>query len=45
MLSNHTHAQGYYQTPENPDFKIFYLEHGNAAIDSFAPEPRKTYEF
>jgi uncharacterized pyridoxamine 5'-phosphate oxidase family protein len=34
-----------YQTPENPDFKIFYLEHGNAAIDSFAPEPRKTYEF
>lgn len=34
-----------YQTPDNPDFTLFYLEHGKASIDSFAPMPRKTFEF
>lgn len=34
-----------YQSPDNPLFKVFYLEHGTAAIDNFSPEPPKTFEF
>ena len=34
-----------YQTPDNPTFKVFYLEHGKASIDSFTPDPRQTFEF
>lgn len=34
-----------YQTPDNPAFTVFYLEHGTASIDSFTPDPRKTFEF
>jgi len=34
-----------YQTPDNPVFKAFYIEHGKAVIDDFSPEPPRTYEF
>lgn len=34
-----------YQSPDNPIFKVFYLEHGEATIDSFSPEPQKTFKF
>ena len=34
-----------YQTPDNPEFKVFYLEHGKASIDSMTADPRKTLEF
>lgn len=34
-----------YQTPDNPVFKVFYLEHGKASIDSMTADPRKTFEF
>lgn len=34
-----------YQTPDNPVFKVFYLEHGSASIDSMSGEPRKAFEF
>lgn len=34
-----------YQSPDNPIFKVFYLEHGTASIDSMTAEPRKTFEF
>lgn len=37
--------QDIYQTPDNPLFKVFYLEHGNASIDSMTTEPRKIFEF
>ena len=33
-----------FQTPDNPDFKVFYLEHGKAIIDDFS-HPRRTFEF
>ena len=33
-----------YQSPENPIFKVFYLEHGVATIDSFS-EARKVFKF
>ncbi|MDD2735427.1 MAG: pyridoxamine 5'-phosphate oxidase family protein [Desulfuromonadaceae bacterium] len=34
-----------YQTPENPAFKVFYLEHGRASIDGFIPDQSKRFEF
>lgn len=34
-----------YQTPANPIFKLFYLEHGTATIDSMSPDPQKKFEF
>lgn len=34
-----------YQTPENPIFKVFHLEHGRAVIDDFSPNPPRVFEF
>jgi len=34
-----------YQSPENPIFKVFYLEHGKASINDFSPNPPKSFEF
>jgi uncharacterized pyridoxamine 5'-phosphate oxidase family protein len=34
-----------YQSPDNPIFEVFYLDHGSATISSFtSPEPQK-FEF
>ena len=33
-----------YQSPHNPIFKIFYLEHGKATIDNFS-NPQRSFEF
>lgn len=34
-----------YQTPDNPLFKVFYLEHGTATLDSMTPNPQKVVTF
>jgi uncharacterized pyridoxamine 5'-phosphate oxidase family protein len=34
-----------YQSPENPVFKVFYLEHGQAVIADFSPKPPRVFEF
>lgn len=34
-----------YQSPDNPVFKVFYLEHGKAIIDDFSPNPPRVFEF
>ena len=34
-----------YQIPENPLFKVFYLEHGIAIRADFSPNPTKVVEF
>jgi len=44
-FANYPMLKGIYQTPDNPLFKVFYLEHGNASIDSMTAEPRKVFEF
>ena len=36
---------GIYQTPDNPVFMVFYLEHGHASVDSMTADPRKTFDF
>lgn len=33
-----------YKSPDNPIFKIFYLEHGKATIDNFS-SPQRSVEF
>lgn len=37
--------QDIYKSPANPTFKVFYLEHGKASIDSFTAETRKAFDF
>ncbi|TGE32177.1 pyridoxamine 5'-phosphate oxidase family protein [Desulfosporosinus sp. Sb-LF] len=34
-----------YESPDNPIFKIFYLEHGKATINDFSPNPPRCLEF
>lgn len=34
-----------YQTPDNPVFKVFFLEHGKAAVNSFSSKQPITIEF
>jgi len=34
-----------YQTPDNPIFEIFYLEHGTAILADFSGQPPKTINF
>lgn len=38
-------AKKLYKSPDNPIFKIFYLEHGKATIDDYSPNPQRTFEF
>lgn len=37
--------KGLYKSADNPIFKVFYMEHGTAAINDFTPNPPRTYEF
>lgn len=37
--------RGIYQTPDNPVFAIFYLEHGQASISDFSGNPPQTFNF
>lgn len=34
-----------YLSVDNPIFKVFYLEHGQAILDDFSPNPPRTFEF
>jgi uncharacterized pyridoxamine 5'-phosphate oxidase family protein len=44
-FANYPMLKDIYQSPDNPIFKVFYLEHGVASIDSMTAAPRKTFEF
>ncbi|MBT1076497.1 pyridoxamine 5'-phosphate oxidase family protein [Geobacter grbiciae] len=43
-FANYPMLKDIYQTPDNPLFKVFYLEHGAASVNSLAGPP-KTFEF
>lgn len=43
-ILNDKSAFGYLATPDNSIFKIFYLEHGKATIDSFS-NPQRSFDF
>jgi uncharacterized pyridoxamine 5'-phosphate oxidase family protein len=34
-----------YKSADNPIFKVFYLEHGEAVISDFSGQPPRTIEF
>ncbi len=34
-----------YKSPDNPIFKVFYVEHGTAVISDFSGQPPRTIEF
>jgi uncharacterized pyridoxamine 5'-phosphate oxidase family protein len=44
-FENYPMLKDIYQSPDNPTFKVFYLEQGTASIDSMSGEPRKSFEF
>lgn len=37
--------KGLYQSPNNPVFTAFYLEHGTAVVNDFSPNPPQLFEF
>ncbi|ABB32359.1 pyridoxamine 5'-phosphate oxidase-related FMN-binding protein [Geobacter metallireducens RCH3] len=43
-FANYPMLKDIYQTPDNPLFKVFYLEHGAASVNSLT-EPPKNFEF
>ncbi|GLI39345.1 pyridoxamine 5'-phosphate oxidase family protein [Geobacter hydrogenophilus] len=43
-FANYPMLKDIYQSPDNPLFKVFYLEHGAASVNSLAGPP-KTFEF
>ena len=45
ILSVNSFVKSIYQTPDNPIFKAFYMEHGSASIADFSGQPPKTYTF
>lgn len=34
-----------YKTPDNPVFKIFYLEEARVTVDDYSPNPQRVYTF
>jgi uncharacterized pyridoxamine 5'-phosphate oxidase family protein len=45
IIENSPMVKGIYQTPENPIFEIFCLEHGKAVLSDFSGQPPKVFEF
>lgn len=45
IIENSELVKSIYQTPDNPIFEIFCLEHGIAIMSDFSGNPPKTFEF
>lgn len=45
ILDGNALVKSIYQTPDNPIFKAFYMEHGSASIADFSGRPAKTCTF
>ncbi len=45
ILEGNALVKSIYQTPDNPIFKAFFMEHGSASIADFSGQPPKTFEF
>lgn len=41
MLEKNDSVRSIYKTPDNPEFEIFYLKHGQAAMFDFRGQPLK----
>lgn len=44
VMEKNPMLKGMYQSPDNPIFVTFYIEHGEASISSFTGDPKK-FEF
>jgi uncharacterized pyridoxamine 5'-phosphate oxidase family protein len=45
IIEGNSLVKSIYQTPDNPIFKAFYIEHGSASIADFSGQPPKIYTF
>jgi uncharacterized pyridoxamine 5'-phosphate oxidase family protein len=45
VLEANQMVKNIYQTPDNPIFAVFYLEHGTATMADFSGQPPRTFEF
>lgn len=45
IIAGNELVRSIYQTPENPIFEIFYLEHGSVIMSDFSGQPPKKFEF
>lgn len=45
IIDNSPLVKSVYQTPDNPIFEIFYLEHGKAIMSDFSGQPPKIFTF
>jgi uncharacterized pyridoxamine 5'-phosphate oxidase family protein len=45
IIESNNMVKSVYQTPDNPVFEIFYLEHGQAIMSDFSGQPPKIFEF
>jgi len=41
MLEGNDLIKSIYQAPDNPEFEIFYLKHGQATMFDFSGQPSK----
>lgn len=45
IIESNPLVKSIYQTPENPAFEIFYIEHGKAIMSDFSGNPPEIFEF
>ena len=45
IIAENALVRSIYKTAENPDFEIFYLEHGQAILADFSGQPARTFTF
>lgn len=45
ILAENALVRSIYKTADNPEFEIFYLEHGQAIMADFSGQPARTFSF
>jgi uncharacterized pyridoxamine 5'-phosphate oxidase family protein len=45
IFEDYSFLRQMYQTPDNPIFRLFYIEHGKAVLAYFMGEPPRKFEF
>ena len=45
IIAENALVRSIYKTADNPDFEVFYLEHGKAVLADFSGRPARTFTF
>lgn len=45
ILDSYEMIRNIYQTPDNPIFEVFFMEHGSAIMSDFSGQPPKNFSF